>query len=323
MSKTTDNQPQLAVELDLETASNAAFFEAIKKFYEWSETQPPVGPLGIENGWYVVTPLLAQDFLRRNVCNRRPSLATVQKYHYSMDIKDWRKTGQGLVFNKDGKMNEGQQRCFGSYFGHVSFDTYIVTDAPVEADLFAYYDDIKRRSESDALYTSGLDGIASHIAAAVLLSYRYENDAIGIHKQPKIHRPNTREVLAYSRQHPSLNETAHLIFGMYPKALSVIGHKGVAILFCDLVLALHGPQVLEAFLVPLGSGANLDEHSPILGLRTRLLGDDRMNKERILALVIKAFKYFLSGKQLGKQGLFLKDNEHFPKVEQAGEPQSE
>ena len=134
---------------------------------------------------------MMQDFLRRNVCNRRPSLATVAKYHYSMTTGDWRKTGQGLVFDLSGKMNEGQQRGWSCYFGQVSFDTYIVTDAPVEPDLFAYYDDIKRRSEGDALYTSGLDGIASHLAAAVLLSYRYENHAIEIHKQPKIHSDRT------------------------------------------------------------------------------------------------------------------------------------
>ena len=130
-------------------------------------------------------------------------------------------------------------------------------------------------------------------------------------------------MLNYSLQHPSLNETAHLIFGTYAKALSVIGHKGAGILFCDLVIAHYGADVLEKFLVPLGSGANLDEHSPILGLRTRLLADDRLNKERILALVIKAFRYFLSGRTLGKQGLFLKDNEKFPRVEDVEALQAE
>src|SRR5258705_5281120 len=140
--KINDDQPQFAVELDLETALNTAFEEAIEKFYQWSETQPPVGPLGIDNGWHTVLPLMSQDFLRRNVCNRKPVLVAVKKYRHSMATGDWRKTGQGLVFDESGKMNEGQQRSLASYFGKLSYLTHIITDAPVEEDLFAYYDDV-------------------------------------------------------------------------------------------------------------------------------------------------------------------------------------
>src|ERR1700746_3791142 len=167
--KNNDDQPKLAVELDLETASSTAFFEAIEKFYAWSETQPPVGPLELANGWYEVTPFMAQDFLRRNECNREPRLSAVRKYFYSMGHDDWRRTGQGLVFDESGKMNEGQQRSFACYFGKVSFETLFVADVPVQPDLFAYYDDVKPRTAADALHTSGLDGIAPHIATAVEL----------------------------------------------------------------------------------------------------------------------------------------------------------
>jgi hypothetical protein len=318
---TTPNE--LAVQLDLDTASNVAFIEAVTAFYAWSKKQPPLGPLGIENGWHNVIPLRCQDFLRRNASNRPPSLAPIKKYHYSMGMNDWRRTGQGLVFNVEGRMNEGQQRCWAAYFGGHTFDTYIVTDAPVEPDMFAYYDDVDRRTEADALHTSGLDGISSAIASAALLSYRYELGAIEIFKQPKIHRPNTREVLAYSRSHISLADTAHLIFPTYGKAVSLIKHKAVAIVFAERVIALYGNQALDQFFIPLGNGANLDEGSPVLGLRNRLLIEERISKERCLALVIKAFNYFMTGKMLPKSGLYVRDIDRFPTLEAAAEQNAE
>jgi hypothetical protein len=310
--------PQYAVELDLTTASSTAFYAAIEEFYNWNETQPDPGPLNLDNGWHTVSPLQSQDFLRRNVCNRQPKLAPVRRYHYDMTNNHWHRTGQGLVFNVAGKLNEGQQRCWASYFGKVSFPTFIVTDAPDEQDLFAYYDDNAPRTEGDALHTSGLNSFSSPLAQAVHLAWKYENEVLGVFKQPKVQKLNKREVLDYARAHPSLTETGHVVFPTYGKAISIIDHKGVALMFSDLVIRTHGPEALDRFLVPLGTGANLEENSPILGLRSRLQTND-VEKERKLALLIKAFNYHMVGKTLSKRGLYVADNETFPKISVFGQ----
>ena len=306
--------PQYAVELDIETASNKQFEEARKKFLEWSATQPPYGPVDIANGWHTVDPLQdVQDFLRRNIENRVPSLARVKQYHWSMIHDDWRKTGQGLIFDTKGKMLEGGQRCWASYFGKIGFDTYIITDAPVEDDLFAYMDDIKARTAGDALHTSGLDGMSNHLAAAAWLAYRYEHDALGCLTQPKLSRRlNTREILAYSRAHPDLEKAAHLLAAY--KAVAIIGYKFVAIVFADLVVRHHGENALDDFFQSLGSGANLDENHPILGLRNRLVQGD-CKREQTFALLLKAFNLHLQDRKLNvKHGLYVRDNEAFPKI---------
>jgi len=305
--------PQYAVELDLTTASSVSFYAAIDEFYKHSATQPEPGPLNLTSGWYNVSGVQSGDFLRRNDKNRVPKFSAVRKYHYDMVNDQWHRTGQGLVFNVLGKLNEGQQRCWASYFGKKSFPTFIVTDAPDEPDLFAYYDDNAPRTEGDALHTSGLDGFSTPLAQAVHLSWKYENGVLGIFKQPKVQKLNKREVLEYARAHASLTETGHLLFPNYGKAVSTIDHKGVALMFADLVISVHGEKALDDFLTPLGTGANLDEHHPILGLRTRLLAND-IDKERKLALLIKAFNLHLAGKSLGKRGLSVNDNEAFPQV---------
>lgn len=330
MAKNTPNTAPVppertpAVELDLSTASTRAFDDAIARFYGWSETQPEVGPLEIESGWYTIDWTLAEDYLRRNVCNREPTLNHVKKLQYDMENLNWRKTGQGLVFNTEGKLNEGQQRLWACYFGKLVFTTYIVTDAPAdEPDLFAFYDDVRPRSAADALQTSGSNGIATHLATAVHISDRYDRDVLGILKQPKHHKLNSREVLTYSRENPALSETAHMIFATYAKAVAVIKNRGAAIVFAERVIRFYGPEILDQFFTSLGTGANLSEDDPILGLRTRLLRgeEDNINKERILALLIKGFNYFRAGRKLTRAGLFVKDNERFPRLEPAFVPE--
>lgn len=307
-------EPGYPVELDLATATARQFGEAQEKFSDWALAQPPLGPLSLGSGVHNVSPLpMSLEFLRRNASNRPPSLAKVKQLWWSMGHDDWRLTGQGLVFDKDGKMIEGGQRSWASFLGKLSYTTYIVTDIPVDPEIFAYMDDGKPRTAGDALSASGLDGIATHVAAAAYLAYRYELEAIGIFKQPKIRKLNTREILKYSQTHPELTDVGHLL-PAYGRAVSCIGHKAVAIVFSDLVIRLHGQDVLDKFLLSLGSGANLPENSPILGLRNRFLSDDDIKKERAFALLNKAFNYHIQDRPLPKSGLSVRDNEKFPRI---------
>jgi hypothetical protein len=308
-----------AFELNLETVSNSAFQEVLLKIREWSDQQPPLGPLTLKNGWHQITPQLAEDFLRRNTSNRKVSLGTVKKYATAMLAGDWKETGQPLLFNKDGKAEDLQHRVLACYFGKVTFTSYVITDVPVNADLFAYIDDSKPRSPADALHTSGMNGQSPVIAAATKLAWLYDNNALGVITQPKIRDMSVREVLEYTRVHKAIIDAAHRLMGDYPRAAHVVGHKGVATFFIYKVLKHYDAGVLDNFMVPLGNGANLDEDTAVLALRNRLLQsgeeDDKMRPPRRLALLIKAFAMHVQGKKVGRGGLSLRDNEKYPRFE--------
>jgi hypothetical protein len=318
-AKTDDWTP--AVSLNLDTAASAAFAETMQTFYQWSETQPPVAPLVLQNGWYDITPQMAEDFLRRNSTNRKVSLQTVRKYYQAMKIGEWHRTGQALIINKAGKAEDLQHRCWASYLGRVTFPSYVITDAPVDVDMFAYIDDCKPRSAADALQTSGMNGLSPAIAAAIKLAWRYENKVLTILKQQRIREMSIPEVLHFGRQNASMEEAAHFVLTNHVKAVGAIGNKGVAVFFAWKVTAIYGVTVLEDFLFPLGTGANLAEDSPILALRTRLLKEDedeaKMNQPRRLALLIKAFNMHLADKKVGNRGLYVRDNEKFPRFEES------
>jgi hypothetical protein len=311
-----------AVEIDLATAGAAAFQEALAKFYEWSRAATPPPPLNLQNGWYDITPQMAEDLLRRNLQNRKISLATVRKYYQAMKALEWKKTGQPVLINQQGRVEDAQHRLVACYLGNVTFPSYIVADVPVAADLFAYIDDSKPRNAADALFTSGNNGLSATIASTIKLAWRYENQAIAILKQPRIRDMTNMEILDFSRSNPQLGNAAHLLVGTYARAASVIGNKAVATFFVWKVNNYYGSDQLDEFMTSLGSGALLPEDSPILALRNRLLGEqdihlagEELRAPRRLALLIKAFLLNLKGEKMGKRGLSLRDNERFPRIE--------
>jgi hypothetical protein len=246
------------------------------------------------------------------------SFRTVVKYAQAMKRGEWQPTGQPILVNRKGQQEDGQHRDWAGYLSGVTFPSYIVADVQEIPRLFAFIDDSKPRSMGDAIYTAGGNGLGSVLAAAVKLAWRYDNHALGVIKQPKLRDMTNIEALDFIEAHPELGEVGHRLSGSYTRAISVIGNKGVAIFAAWKISTIHGDDILDDFLVPLGSGANLTEDSVILGLRNRLMGegDENLKPPHRLALLIKAFNMFVSGTPMGKRGIYLRDNDKFPRFEE-------
>lgn len=317
-----------AVELPLVTASSTAFRLAIATL-DKHFADNPVAPLDIPNGWYDVTPELAEDLLRRNRHNRKPSLSVVRKYYHSMANGGWMPTGQALLINQDGIAEDLQHRALAAFFGKVSFRTFIIANVPVIPDLFAYIDDSKPRSAADALYTSGNDGQSGLLAAAIKLAWRYEHNGFAIFakNQPTMREMNSREVLSFSRENPEMGAMAHLLVSNYEASLEVVGPKAVAVLFGWLVDKEFGNDTLAVFLEKLAEDDEADT-TVIPALRKRLLDAQAeptkaLEKGHVLALLIKGFRYWITNAdrklftsaRTGKPNLHLTDNEEYPSVE--------
>jgi hypothetical protein len=311
-----------AVKLDLDTASPAALEEAIEKFNKHF-ADLPLPPLPVGNGWNEITQRMAEDLLRRNRGNRRPSLRYIRKYARAMLLKEWKRTGEPVLINIEGWVEDAAHRLWACYFSGATFPTYVVTDVPIEPNLFAFIDNGKSRSAADALYTAGNNGISSMVAAAVKVAWRYDNGALKVMSLPRIRDMEPIEVLHYVDGNKLLTDVGHILVGNYGKAVTTIGNKGVALFFAWKVAELYSKKTLDGFLGPLGSGANLDEASPILAVRNRLIAfgspEDDLKMQQVLGLLIKAFNMHVSGqtmkvtKRQGAEPLFLQDNEEFPR----------
>src|SRR5215831_132399 len=214
-----------AVTLDLFHCSAVAFQEAVDGFHKWADDNPSTRTW--ESGWWDLIPELSEDLLKRNKRNRKASLGTVQRYARDMLADQWRATGQPGLIDTNGEVFDIQHRAYAGYFSGATFRCYIVADVPVQDDLFAYLDGGKPRSAADALFTAGADGLSGAIAAAIKVAFRYDNNGLGVFKQPVMRALTNPEVLAYSRKHPGLGEAAHHLVSNYPKAVQVIKAKGV------------------------------------------------------------------------------------------------
>lgn len=311
------------ISLDLGAVSAPAFAEALLKFKAWSDREPPDPDLPVQTGWCQITPEIAGKLLRRNKMNRKVSLETVRKYARRMKEGEWHPTGQPILIS-GGEVFDAQHRLWACYFSGCTFPSYVIADVPEQVDLFAYLDDAKVRSAADALHTAGENGLSATLAAAVKLSFRYDagRPALSILRQPSIRPMDNIEVLAYARHNPGLREACHDVVSNYGKAVDLIGNKGIAGFVAWKITVRHGRDALHDFMVPLGSGANLEEESPILALRNRLIevaeaDKDALRPLHVLALIIKGFNMHIQGYVMKQRNgkLNMTDNEKYPLFE--------
>jgi hypothetical protein len=314
------------VRLDLKTASGEAFANAVKSFNDQAAARPKASLPFKNDGWYEITPSMAEAALARNAGNREPVLSQVKKNALDMEADNWKPTGETIVFNQEGDLNDGQHRLWAGYLSETTFRSFVVVSAPVEENLFAYYDCGKGRSAYDALHTAGMNGLGKVIARAITeLAIRYDHDALGPVKSVRFRPIDQREVLDYAQTHDEFVRAAHLMFGTYPDAVRVIGSKHVAAFFAWLVVRAYDEAALERFCKPLGSGANLTEDDPILAAREKLMlpTEDRtkLPSRTRLALLNKAFNMSVNGQKFGRTrggrvaALSLSFDEPFPRIE--------
>lgn len=104
------------------------------------------------NGWILITPELAKEFLKLNVRNYR----TIMKHvvdKYSKDIKEdlWEKNGEPIVISKDGILRNGQHRLNGIIKSGKPALMYMIFDA----DNCTMFDMQSKRSNRQILRDLG------------------------------------------------------------------------------------------------------------------------------------------------------------------------
>jgi hypothetical protein len=309
--------------VDLATASSTAFAEAVAKIDAEGKRLRKAGELpdiAISTGVTKFTPEDAQKALLHNGGNRKVKLSHVQACATLMQMRLW-KLAQPVLFDEADDLIDGQHRLLAILFAGLTIDltTMIV---PVQKELFACVDAGVGRSATDTLFTAGMDGASASSAGAAKLLWRYENKTLSCSwKQPKVRKISNMEVLAFVQARPAILDAAHEVSSEYPSATSVIGDAGVATSIAYLVNEHYEDGALRDFLGPLGTGIDLADDDPIAGLRLRLnlagtaAAHPKLNNAQKLAMCLKAFNMEVLEEKLGKRGLFLRDNEPFPRID--------
>lgn len=292
-------------------------------FNLWSKSQPPLQPLNMPDGWYIITPEMAEQLLRRNPpgANRKLVADRIRYYGRMMVKKDWPRTGQPVIFDVQGTLLDAQHRLWACYLSGASFETYLVSSVPYNKHTFMYIDNAKARSATDALYTAGLNGLASIIASVIRMREAHEIGAFTPSTKHQIDQMSPPEIWRAAQGDPHLQQATHSMAGEFRTAADLMGHKNTACYVAYRILHLYGEDELDRFMRDLEDrDTDLPNNSPIRALQKALdddvkvrisFGKKRPMKDfQVLGHVIKAFNAWKAGKSMTKCNLAV--NEEYP-----------
>jgi hypothetical protein len=311
------------VELNIFKASARALKDVIEEFNRKSESVE-LPKINLPDGWHDITPQDAENLLRHNKGNRRVSLTTVQYFAQQMLDGVWKKTGEPvIVSNTNGveALEDSQHRNWAAYFTGSTYPTYVVNVESPEKDLFAYIDNGKARTVTDALQTAGVNGIASALSRAIKIGREYDAGCYSLDKVERLSRVTPIEALDAVRHNPDLEEAGRLQLRKFEAATDLINDKGVACFVAWRVFSAYGDSALEGFM------SALEEEdcksSSIVLLQKQLMSDTaarkgkkgkKLRKHIKLGLITKVFHAWRLGKELTSLGLAT--NEPWPTFEE-------
>lgn len=239
-----------------------------------------------ETQFITVTPEQAQKWLTD--CNEQQGHlipARVKTYATDMSAGRWDPNGEPLIFSKENKLLNGQNRLHACVQANVPFTTSIVIGR--ESSTYRTIDTGKGRSNADVLSIKGIKNPSAVTAVLTLIS-KYEKDKVGFTKDKETAYEIDECLLAHPGVEDVVAEVAKL-----PKGL-----KDAAISFMIYASTVAAPELTKSILEKLGTGANLKKDDPILTLRNKFMFNKDSDRTVNLALVIKTLNAEIAGKQI-------------------------
>lgn len=277
-------------------------------------------PLPSEGQVLEITPEMASDWLstRRWIHNRRISDHTTSKYVTDMREGLWKLTRQGLIFDTEGYLIDGQHRLravanlqpeeLTAKYGNPWIPFWVYPDEPT--DTFDAYDQNFRRTVAHLINDPHPVAVA---AGARFLASLRDMDPWSF---PRFSRLSTAEILRTKDEWPELTRFAGEIIGSRNKA-RVLPSAHMAVVCQASRTELGTPENIASWFEVLGSGASANPNDPRLKLRDRFLRDRTLslsvNRPLAYSMIVKAWNAHATGMDLSV--LRWMQSEQIPAVE--------
>jgi hypothetical protein len=250
------------------------------------------------------TPALAMQILdNNNDMNRSIRQARVEKYASDMRAGKWLMNGETIKFTKEGKLLDGQHRLWAVVLAEVPIDMLVIEGLDKEA--MVTIDTGAARTFSDVASIRGLKN-TNVVSAAARIMYWFTLPQRGSFTSASPTHSQLEQVLI---DHPDLIEIART---PGPKGSHKIVPTG-PLAFVRTVQRRINEQVSDEWTELLATGANMSTTHPVFLLRNRMINRPikyRMPTEIILALTIKSWNMYITGKE--RQVLLFKETDPFP-----------
>ncbi len=163
-----------------------------------------------------ITPEIAENFLSKNKSNRKHRKTVVINLTKILKKNDWVYTHQGIAFNKDGILIDGQHRLMAVVQSGVPARMCVFTNVPNEA--FGVIDQGEKRSAYDILKTS------PPISSVVRLALRVAESSS---------RPTYQSMLPYFE---ALKDTIEELLATSPTSGPYFSTAMIRLMACVLIL---------------------------------------------------------------------------------------
>lgn len=271
----------------------------------------------MESYWEDVTPEKAAEYLRGNAAGRSLNPNAVNMYARDMAAGRWQLTHQGLAFDEDGVLFDGQHRVNAVVRAGVTVRFWVTRGASRET--FGAIDIGRGRSMADRFHIAGHEKDATQLAAVARKVTLWDAG----HPWSRRLTPTREEIAQAFDAHPEIADAArfaHTWPGRRTLAPALAG-------FCWWLFSAVDSDDATYFMEALRTGANLERGDPILALRERLLADrgtgstarasyaaGYQRQEVMLAMTIIAWNHYRKRSKITKIQLpSSMDDESFPR----------
>lgn len=244
-----------------------------------------------------VTPQMAKDWLAKNTNNRSMSQRTVEYYQDMITRNVWQVNGESIKIAEDGTLLDGQHRLQAIANSGVSIDTFVVRGLSTES--FKTIDAGKSRSNADYLKINGSKCTQTHVLAAAARVAMAFDKVTGEYVYTSS-KTSPSQIIWYVENNPGLeNSVITQLKNVERKIVSTSVAAG-----CHYIFSVLDPESADDFFHALSTGANLDDGSPILALRNRLIsmaGSGRAggtHQKMIVSYFVTAFNAYRAGRKL-------------------------
>jgi hypothetical protein len=247
-----------------------------------------------------ITPAKAGEYLDRNTANRPLTKRTVREFAEAMRRGDWRVTHQGIAFDTEGALVDGQHRLAAIVEAGIPVEMTVFTEVPVGA--FDVLDTGKRRNAADVLAIEG-EKSSVMLAAMVRTVWLYE-------QRPELNWSGgtagvtNHQIVATLAEHPKLRDYV----GLGEQIAGATGMIKSAAGAASYLVAKANPGTdLTDWFEGIIDGTGLSKGDPRLLFRRVMFAHTRKQAGQVMrrretrehvTLYIKAFNAWKTGTQL-------------------------
>lgn len=221
-----------------------------------------------------VTPAMAKRWLTKNTSNRNVSWVTVERYRRDMEAGLWHLTHEGIGFDTDGSLTDGQHRLHAIALlpDGASIPMQITTGLDPEAKFFV--DQGRKRNAGGQLQIAKVKNATATAAGARFYLIWKQGILFRDTKQRQL--ITAPQIQDWVDENPVLVNLANENHTAISKSIGVPSVARAAF----YAVAQIDASDAEVFFGRFHTGAGLDSGDPILALRTRLETDIRKNRKR-------------------------------------------